>query len=226
MSGAQGRFGPGAVSSLVVVVGLAREARILGPKVGAAVISGGRPAGLADKLEVALGDAVSGILSFGLCGGLDPTLRPGDLLIATGVTSAGGSLEVDAAWTGRLSAMLPDAARGVLAGAESFLVDRPAKHALRAATGAVAADTESYIAATVSQDRRLPFAAVRAVSDGASRALPRAAQVGLRPDGRADVGAVLASLAAEPWQLPALIRTALEAEAGFRALRRAWRLMT
>ena len=53
------------------------------------------------------------------------------------------------------------------------------------------------------------------------RALPHAAQVGLGPDGRPAVGAVLASLRANPWQIGALIRTALEAEDGFHALERA-----
>ena len=33
-----------------------------------------------------------------------------------------------------------------------------------------------------------------------------------------DIGAILRALARRPWELPALIRTAIEAEAGFRAL--------
>jgi hypothetical protein len=66
-----------------------------------------------------------------------------------------------------------------------------------------------------------PFVVVRGVSDGARHALPHAAQVGLGPDGRPAVGAVLASLRSNPWQIGALIRTALEAEDGFHALERA-----
>ena len=68
--------------------------------------------------------------------------------------------------------------------------------------------------------RGLPFAALRAVSDGAERCLPKAVSVALRPDGNTDVMAVLRSVLAEPAQVPALIHTALEARAGLRALRR------
>jgi hypothetical protein len=41
---------------------------------------------------------------------------------------------------------------------------------------------------------------------------------GFKPDGEPDVGAVLAALAWRPWELPALIRVALEAEVAFKAL--------
>ena len=67
----------------------------------------------------------------------------------------------------------------------------------------------------------VPFAVIRAVSDGADRALPPAARVGLGADGRPETGPVFASLRSNPWQIAALIRTALEAEDGFHALERA-----
>jgi hypothetical protein len=75
---------------------------------------------------------------------------------------------------------------------------------------------ESHIAARAALAHGVPFAAVRCVSDGATRSLPLAAQAGFGAD--PDIGAVLRALARRPWELPALIRTALEAEAGFRAL--------
>jgi adenosylhomocysteine nucleosidase len=48
--------------------------------------------------------------------------------------------------------------------------------------------------------------------------LPPAVLVGMKSDGGMDLPAVLRSLLANPGQLPALIRTGLEAERGFRAL--------
>ena len=47
----------------------------------------------------------------------------------------------------------------------------------------------------------------------------------MRPDGGMDVMAVLAALARRPYELPALIRTALEAETAFRALFRGRQLL-
>ena len=48
---------------------------------------------------------------------------------------------------------------------------------------------------------------------------------GMTPDGGMDLGGVLASLARDPRQLPALIRTGREAERGFKALDNARRLL-
>ncbi|HEY5072869.1 MAG TPA: hypothetical protein VII63_12655 [Caulobacteraceae bacterium] len=206
---------------LVAVVGMVREARILRrAAVTAIVVGGGRAAELEAGLERAIAEGASAVLSFGLCGALQGALRPGDLLIASSVADDERRFPADAAWADKLAASVPEARRAVLAGADSFVVDAVAKASLAQAAGAAAVDTESHIAARLAARHRLPFAALRAVSDGASRALPAAAQVGLGGDGRPDLAAVLRSLAADPRQLPALIRTALEAEAGFRALRR------
>ena len=62
-------------------------------------------------------------------------------------------------------------------------------------------------------------------ADAADRALPHEAQVGLGVDGRPAIGPVFASLRYNPWQIGALIRTALEAEDGFHALERARHLL-
>ena len=59
---------------LIAVVGMAAEARIIAGDGVSVVISGGRTKGLENRLEAALGGAAGGVLSFGLCGALDPTL--------------------------------------------------------------------------------------------------------------------------------------------------------
>ncbi len=99
------------------------------------------------------------------------------------------------------------------------------KAELRRTSTAIAADMESHVAARVAHRLGLPFAAARVVSDAAHRTLPPAARVGLRGDGTVDLPAIIGSLLAAPWQIPALIRTALEAETAFRALLRGRRLL-
>ncbi len=136
-----------------------------------------------------------------------------------------GAFETDATWRKGLLAALPGARLGPIAGSDIMVVDAAAKAALRAATGALVVDMESHIAARVAARHGLPFAAARTISDGADRALPLAAQAGMRPDGAMDVGAALLALARRPWELPALIRTGLEAEAAFRALLRGRQLL-
>ena len=107
---------------------------------------------------------------------------------------------------------------GAIAASDTMVVDAAGKAALHAATGALAVDMESHVAAGFAAEHGLPFAALRVISDGADRALPKAAQAGMKPDGGMDVLAVLIELARDPRQLPALIRTGQEAEVAFRQL--------
>jgi hypothetical protein len=65
----------------------------------------------------------------------------------------------------------------------------------------------------------MPFAACRVILDPAYRALPPAALINLRPDGTADVAAVLRNVICHPGQLPALLNVAAEARAARLALR-------
>ena len=208
--------GPG---SILAVVGMTREAKILGPD-APVLIGGGDAEALAATLEAELGAGLAGVVSFGLCGALDPAIRVGDLVIGEAVVD-GECFAADPAWTARIAAALPNARRGRFARADRPVGSAAAKAELRAQTDAIAVDMESWVVARLASAHGVPFAVVRAVSDTAGRALPHAAQVGLGPDGRPAVGAVLASLKANPWQIGALIRTALEAEDGFHALERA-----
>lgn len=210
---------------IVAVVGLQREARIIaGPDVRV-VIGGGDAAGLALRLAGALtGGDIAGVVSFGVAGALAPALRPGDLVVANGVKDGARVYETNPAWTHAIARRLTDSHRGSIAGSDTMLATPEAKAALHGSSGAVAVDMESHIAARFAASHSLPLAIVRAISDGADHALPSAAQRGMKPDGSMNIVAVIAALALAPWQLPALIRTGLEAEKGFRALLRSHHL--
>ena len=206
-------------SDVLAVVGMTREAKIL---TGApVVVGGGDTPGLIGRLEAELRGGVAGVVSFGLCGALDPALEVGDLVIGEAVADDAERFAADPAWAARIGVLLPAAKVGVFARAEKPVATVEEKAELRARTGADAVDLESYAVARLAGFFGVPFAVVRAVSDDAARALPHAAQVGLGADGRPAIGPVIASLRANPWQLGALIRTALEAEDGFHALERA-----
>jgi adenosylhomocysteine nucleosidase len=207
---------------ILAVTGLERERRMLaGPGVEV-VAGGGDHARLEAVLDrVAIG--MNGIISIGVAGGLAPGLRPGHWVVASGVWDAGEAVPTDPDWTDWLTCRLPRAARGLLLGADGMAVTAAQKAALHQTTGADAIDMESHVAARIARRHRLPFVAARVISDAAHRTLPPAARVGMRPDGRMDLPAVLRSLLAEPWQLPALIRTGVEAERGFQALLRGHR---
>ena len=121
---------------------------------------------------------------------------------------------------GALASLFQDAHLGTIVGSGAIVATAAEKQALHAETGALAVDMESHIAARVAARQNLPFAIIRAISDGANEALPSAALVGMKPDGSMALGTVLASLARNPTQLPALIRTGLHAGRAFAELRR------
>jgi adenosylhomocysteine nucleosidase len=209
---------------ILAVTGLQRERRILaGPGVEV-VAGGGDQARLEAELE-RLAPGVRGIISIGIAGALAPGLRPGRWAVATAVHDRGVELPTDPDWTDWLVSRLPGAERGVLLGVDSVAATAGQKAELRRASNAIAVDMESHVAARVARHHRRPFVAVRVISDAAHRTLPPAARVGMKSDGGVDLPAVLRSLLVAPWQLPALIRTGLEAETAFRALLRGHRLL-
>jgi adenosylhomocysteine nucleosidase len=211
---------------VLAVTGLLAEARVAaGP--GIMVVSSG---GDVERLEAALDRAVaadiSAIISFGIAGGLAPGLPPGSALVArTILTENGDFFESDRAWSRRLSAALGGVPMVDIVGVDAPVTDPRQKRALHTNTGAAAVDMESHVAARVAHIHGLPFAAFRVIADPAERHLPHAAVVGMRPDGKLALGALLRSLLREPRQLPQLARTALDASAAFAALLRSRKML-
>lgn len=178
------------------------------------ICSGADTEGLRAALERTQGFALAGVVSFGIAGGLDPALRPGDVVVGSAVVAEGerypASAELSAILSEGLTAAGGKIASGLIAGVEAPVLDPKAKAALRARTGAVAVDMESHIAADFASRRRLPLAVVRVINDPAARALPPLATTAVTPDGGVDLKAVLRDLAREPRQIGDLVLAGLD----------------
>ena len=172
------------------------------------------------KLEAAVRAGGRGIISIGIAGGLAPGLAPGDWVVAANVVTDGTRIATDRSWSNRLLKALPSAVHADISGVDTPVVAREHKRALHEATGTVAVDMESHIAARIAARHGVPFAACRVIIDPAERTLPPAALVGMRADGRADAAAVIRSLCREPRQGFALLRVIADAHAARRALYR------
>jgi adenosylhomocysteine nucleosidase len=211
--------------TVLAVCGLKREAKMVARPGVVTLASGGDIATLGARIKAALTPQIKAIISIGVAGALDATLEVGDAVVAAHIAPLppGGGGTVDQAWADRLAFALPTARRGAIFGSSHMVVDAAAKAQLYRQSAALCVDMESHIAAEAAAAHGLAFAALRFISDDAARALPSAAQAGMKPDGGMDILAVLKSIAADPRQLPALIRTGMEAEAAFRALLRSGR---
>ena len=204
-------------AGIIAVTSLTLEARkTVGSGVSVICSQGSR---LAVALDAAVQSGVSGIISFGVAGGLARGLVAGAWVAAAAVKTGQERFPTDPAWTQSLLHRLPDAVRADILGMDTLVADPEQKESLYARTGAAAVDMESHIAARIAAVHQIAFVACRGI-DPAHRPLPPAALVGLHPDGTIDAGAVFRSVVREAGQLPALVRTALDARVARAALRR------
>ena len=134
------------------------------------------------------------VVSAGVCGGLDPELRVGDLVLPDGVVSdAGVRLPVTGTVAQRAAAAGGARVRTGVMLTSSRIVSTPeAKAALRAATGAVAVDMESAAILEAAAARGCSSLVVRAVSDDASESLPEELMRMMGADGRIRGGGAFA----------------------------------
>jgi len=204
---------------VIAVTGLAFEAQIAkGP--GVRSILGTHPERLSASVAEAIKAGCQGIISFGICGGLSPDLKPGDCIIARSVVMNDRRLESHPEWSQRLLEAIPGSIHADIAGVTSPVATPEDKRSMNLATGAVAVDMESFLSIDAAVTHDLPFAAVRVVADPSHRALPPAAIGTLLADGTPDLSAVMRSVLAQPSQLNSLVRLALDARAARATLTR------
>jgi len=169
------------------------------------------------------------IISFGLCGGLAPQrsapapmAQIGQAFIYDRVVTPNGPIFADAAWRKCLFAATkyyecPCWSSGQFNTANSVAQ----RQQLFAQTSCWAIDDETRAVAEFAQARKIAWIGLRVVSDGAEDNLPPAVINALNPDGTDNLQAVIASVIADPAQLPALVKTAQEFELSLAELRTA-----
>jgi adenosylhomocysteine nucleosidase len=160
------------------------------------------------------------VVSAGVCGGLDPDLRVGDLVLPDAVVSDSGlCLHVTASGAQRAAAARDAGARrGVMATVSRTVSTPEAKAALRASTGAAAVDMESAPILEAAAAHGCSSIVVRAVSDDARETLPGELMAMVGADGSIRLGRILAlarpSILRRALGLRRSTRRALESVAG------------
>jgi hopanoid-associated phosphorylase len=215
------------VAGLLVVCGLRREAAILSGAGVTALCGDARTLG--QTLARLAGTKPRLVLSWGLCGGLDPHLAPGDLIVGSEVVLEGERLATDTGVAEELQRRLREADLKAIpapfAGVEAPVLTTGGKAALSAATGAAAVDMESVIAGRFAAAEGAPFAILRAVADPAGRSLPPLATKAIDPEGRLSARALVLSLLGNPGQIAQLPPLARDSAAAFATLERCGRLL-
>ncbi len=196
---------------LGVVTGMSNEADCFSRALpGTRVLcSGARPEQARAAARQLLDEGCIGLLSFGLAGGLDPAVRPGDVILAESVvTPDGRRLDTDQRWRRRVVGRAARGGFGVslapVAASDYPLILPSEKAALFAATGAASVDMESHAVGQVAFDAGLPFLVLRAVLDPATRTLPSWIMETVGTDGRLDVVKAAIEAMCHPWDIPVL----------------------
>lgn len=215
---------PRILAPILVVVGMKREAACAAGEGVETICSGADVARLSAALDELRERDFSAVISFGLAGGLHHRLRPGHVVVADEIVGGDARRKTHA----RLSETLIEGVAaagckvepGAIVGVDRPAMDAPAKAALRESAQAVAVDMESHLAEEFARRRKLPFVALRAISDPAARALPPLAAKALTPEGDIDAAGVAREIMREPHQLRGMIRAGLDSRAAFASLSR------
>jgi hopanoid-associated phosphorylase len=202
-----------------VVTGMASEARLLRESGVLSISAGGDPAATRAGIEDLIKRGADRLVSFGIAGALDPSLKPGDLVVGSTVwVPSVDRFPADQKWLLRAAARLPGAIIGDVVGSSSIVAKVQGKAILHRDTGAKCVDQESHWVAEAARAHNLPFIVLRAIADRAGDELPSAVLVGLDSSGNPRAAAVMAALLREPGQIGALIRVAFATRKALKAL--------
>lgn len=183
------------MTKIGIVTGMAFEAQLLREARAFIQCAGLRPRAGQDAAGRLADGGAAALMSFGIAGGLDPSLKAGTLIIAG-----------EPGWAANLCKLFPAALARPLAHTDRVLTDPAIKAALFARTAAAAADMESAGVAEIAAARGLPFIAVRVIADTAHDSVPSVAVSAATADGHVRMVASIAGALRHPSQIPDLIR--------------------
>jgi adenosylhomocysteine nucleosidase len=189
-------------SGLVVVTGLDAEAEIARRAFPEAKIFCGQSE--RDALATLVPNGCAAIASFGLCGGLAPHFKVGDLITAYEVTNGEQSISSDYEWMSRIQQCTSASPIFVYSSGTYREADTPEQRKLlldRTRARASVIDDESLAVARLALERGLKMVVLRVVSDDYQDTIPSIARVAVKRDGSLDTRAALDWLSQNPTEL-------------------------
>jgi adenosylhomocysteine nucleosidase len=185
---------------LVVVTGLDAEAEIARRAFPEATVFCGQSE--RDALATLVPNDCTAIVSFGLCGGLAPHVKVGDLITAYGVTNGEQIFHSDLEWTLRIQLATSAFPTFMFSSGVYREADTPEQRKLLFdRTKASVIDDESLAVARLAMERGIKMAVLRVVSDDYQDTIPSIARVAVKRDGSLDTRAALDWLSKNPTEL-------------------------
>ena len=166
-------------------------------------------------------DKITGIVSFGIAGGIDPNLKSGTLLLPKAVVTADGAFfPTDDTWRRSVANHWPIAKKQTLQlGVNKIIKSTDEKTQLFETTGAHALDMESHVIAAYAQKRGIPFLILRSIADSADDTVPEIALAGINKHGKPTPFSLLRKLIRQPIFIPDIAKLAYASNTAVRALK-------
>jgi nucleoside phosphorylase len=175
-------------------------------------------------------EGATALAVLGVSGGLDPALKPGDMIVAETVlenrnAEPQGSWRTDAAGAELLHTALSaeglTATRGAVLSGDRATLTKERKISLYKESGALCVDMESAAVARAASEKKIPLFVLRAVCDPADQSVPRDLFEVLDEEGDVRPSLLLPRIARNPYLVFELIRTGRAYFAALNSLRRA-----
>jgi len=171
------------------------------------------------------------VVSSGVCGALDPTVKRGTIVLPEMVIGTRGERYGVAAVPHRRYVEAFERcgipfAEGILATATEIVASAGAKAALREVTGAIAVDMESSLILRAASEAACPALTLRGVSDDASDSLPAELLGLVTPDGRLLKGRAAVAILRHPAVLSRALKLQRATQAALAAIAEAFQSVT
>jgi adenosylhomocysteine nucleosidase len=219
-----------------IIVAMASEAKALQNKTGRFLgeipftVRVASP-GLEDAEKVAtrlLSEGHGFFISWGVGGGLDPSLGPGRLLISQQVITISGQI---LEFSGDLGKRIGDTLKplnpivGRITSSEKPVVSPMEKAKLRNTSNAVAVDMESIAVAKIANKNNCGFLCIRSIVDSANFEIPSSALAGMDSEGGRVMLQVIRQLACRPKELKDMIKLSFHFRKALKTLNNAANLI-
>lgn len=182
--------------------------------------------------DLLVSEGVSALASVGLCGGLEPALATGQIVVASGVmqidseTRNGPRNAAGAGWADEILRSEGIAVRtGKIMTSTQAILTPDHKRELFRQSQAVVVDMESAAVARVAERAKIPFFGMRSVCDTANQAVPEDLLTCLDPHGSIRIAAVLRNLIRRPTLVKDMWRIGHCFSTARKALKHSWQVL-
>jgi len=171
------------------------------------VANGPGPKLAGEAVEIAKGrEQLTGLVSTGFCGALDPTLKVSDIFVASTIFADSGIPNRDRKGVGAPSALSTHPHKtGTLLSTDHVAVTSAEKSQLHQ-SGAAAIEMEAAAVAAKAKEYNLPFYCIRVVTDPADESLPLDFNSMRDSNGRFSRSRILAAAFRRPAVFPKLLK--------------------